>query len=304
VIKKICEFNGHAAAIYSVDTDGNFLYSASGDKFVARWLVNEGIQDKFSIKADSVIYALKLVNKNKQLVFATNSGSIHVIDIENRCELKHFIQHKTAIFSLTENIYLNHIYCADSDGNLSVWNSQNWELLLFLPLLCGKIRDVIIDDDGKRIFLACQDETIRIFDTKNFNELANFKAHKESVNCLHLFPNKKQVIMSGGKDGHLKIWNYLTQKRILSIPAHNFAIYKILFLNNGNHFITASRDKTIKLWDSKTLHVVHKIVKKNGGHTHSVNDLCKLNEFEFASSGDDKKLILWKLYPEIQLENL
>lgn len=295
MLSKIKEITGHAGAVYTVDGVENLVYTGSGDHFVARWNLENGEQDAFAVKAENSIYSLQLVNEKSQLVFGTSSGSIHVIDIARKIELKHFVQHKSAIFCIRENHFKKHVYSSDADGNLSIWKSDSWELLLFLPLQCGKIRDLHFNEDGSLIFLACQDEKIRVFETNGYNEILAFQAHKEGTNCLHLFPLKKNVLLSGGKDGHLRIWNWQEEKLILEIPAHHYGIYRIIFLNDGNHFVTASRDKTIKLWDANTCKVIQRIERKHGGHSHAVNDLWKIDESNFVSVGDDKRICFWKL---------
>ncbi len=293
MLSKIREITGHAGAIYTIDGNEHLIYTGSGDHFVARWNLDSGEQDKFAIKSENSIYSLKLVNQASQLVFGTSSGSIHVVDLTTKTELRHFIQHQAAIFCIAENPQNQHVYSADADGNLAIWKSNSWELLLFLPLQAGKIRDIHLNDDGSLIFLACQDEKIRIFETKGYNEILAFSAHKGGSNCLHLFPRKPELLLSGGKDGHLRIWNWQEEKMLLEIPAHNYGIYRIIFLNEGNHFVTASRDKTIKLWDAKTCQVLQRIERKQGGHSHAVNDLWKMNENAFVSVGDDKRINLW-----------
>lgn len=295
MLSKIREISGHAGAIYTIDGNHNQVYTGSGDHFIARWNLDTGAQDAFAIKSEQSIYSLKLVNQKSQLAFGTSSGSLHVIDIEQKTELKHFIQHKTAIFSLTENVIKKHIYSTDADGNLAIWQSGSWELLLFLPLQAGKIRDIHTNSDGSLVFLACQDEKIRVFETSGYNEILAFRAHKDGANCLHLFQHKPALLLSGGKDGHLRIWNWQEEKMLLEIPAHNFGIYRIIFLQEGRYFVTASRDKTIKLWDAGTCQVLQRIERKHGGHSHAVNDLWKKDENAFVSVGDDKRIIHWSL---------
>jgi WD40 repeat protein len=295
MITKNLELKGHSGAIYAIDGVDDSLYSGSGDNFVARWNLTLGTQDAFSIKADKSIYSLKLVQDDKILVFGTSSGSLHVVNLEEKRELKHFIQHKSAIFAIVENFHKNHLYTTDADGNLAIWNTLNWNLLIFLPLQVGKIRDIHVSNDGKIIFVACQDENIRIFETSNYNEIQSFHAHKDGVNCLHLFPLKPQLLLSGGKDGHLRIWNWKEEKCLYEIPAHNFGIYRIIFLQQGRVFVTASRDKTIKIWDAFSADVLKRIERKDGGHSHAVNDLWKKDEMNFVSTGDDKRIIWWEM---------
>ena len=125
-----------------------------------------------------------------------------------------------------------------------------------------------------------------------------FKAHKDGVNCLAFFPEKNKILISGGKDGYLRVWNLNTNALVLEIPAHNFGIYKIEFFNNGKHFCTASRDKSIKIWDTNDCSVISKLERKQGGHSHAVNDICKLDEHTLCSVGDDKRIIIWDVSNE------
>jgi WD40 repeat protein len=290
---KRIELIGHAAPIYAVCSSQTKIYTASGDKFVARWDISEAKQDNFAIQSENSNYAVAKLENSSHLVIGTSSGAFHVIDTEAKKEVRHIIQHSVAIFAIQENPQKNQLYIGDADGNLSIWNKENWELILFLPLLVGKIRSVLVSENGELIYLACQDGTIRIFDTQFFNEQEIIKAHKAGVSCLAFFPTKKNVLISGGKDGYLRIWNLQTNKAVLEIPAHNFGIYKIQFFNHGKHFSTVSRDKSIKVWDATDCSVISKLERKQGGHSHAVNDICKIDEYSLCSVGDDKRIIIW-----------
>ena len=50
-ITKRVELTGHAASIYAVIAKEGKIYTASGDKFVARWNLQEAKQDNFAIKS-------------------------------------------------------------------------------------------------------------------------------------------------------------------------------------------------------------------------------------------------------------
>ena len=293
LLEKRVELTGHAASIYAVCSHNDKIYSASGDKFVAAWDIIQEKQDNFAIKTEFSNYSIEYLTETNLLIIGTSTGAFYVVDVLNKQELHFIVQHTSAIFSMKENRLKNQLYVADADGNLSVWNSLTWELILFLPLLVGKIRKLLVVDQGESIYLACQDGTIRKYDTRFFNEQLVIKAHKEGVNCMAFFPNKDQVIISGGKDGFLRIWSLKTVSCVLELPAHNFGIYQILFFNQGNHFCSVSRDKSIKVWNSVDCSVIQKIERKQGGHSHAVNDVCKIDEQTLCTVGDDKRLIVW-----------
>jgi len=284
-------FSDHAGAIYSLAFDNEFLYSASADKYVTRWNLELGTQDKFAIKFSNSPYSICLFSNNSKLAVGLDNGNLHFFDLKERKELKFYIQHKTGIFSLLENPAKQQLYSTDSEGNLAVWNTENFDLQLFLPFDCGKIRRMCLDETGSKLFLACQDGYIRMLETEFFNQIGEFFAHENGVTSIAYHAENKQLI-TGGKDAILRIWNIETMQQIKAIPAHNFVIYDILFLN-PSEFISVSRDKSIKIWSFEKMSVIQRIEFKNGGHIHSVNKIQLLYPPTFATCSDDKKIIVW-----------
>lgn len=285
------EISGHSAAIYSCVVHGNFIYSASGDKFVARWKIDEGIQDQFAIRFEQAVYAIELID-DQYLIAGLSNGDFHVIDLNKREEFKFFQQHTVAIFEIKYNRYKKQLYVTDADGNLSVW-SKDFQLDLYLPLNCGKIRKIAIEKEGEFIALACQDGSFRILETNFFNELHTVQAHNLGCTSVLFDPNDPSVLLTGGKDAHLKKWNWRTEECLQSIPAHNFAIYDIVAqCVSDAAFVTASRDKNIKVWRND-LTIIERLDARQGGHKHSVNRVVSLDDRSFLSCSDDKKMIIW-----------
>ncbi len=294
LLQKKIEFTGHSAAIYCIDGSGDFFFTGSGDKFVAKWNCKLGTQEKFSIKLGESIFKLKLINNSQFIVIGTSAGSIHIVDLINKQELKHYVQHKSAIFEICENKESNQFYTTDFDGNLAVWDARTFELIIFLPLNCGKIRKILVDNNS--FFLACQNGEIKQFDSSTFNEISSFHAHENGTNALAIAKSNPKILVSAGKDGFIRFWNRnenFTKK--LEIPAHNFGIYQIDFFNHGNNFVSVSRDKSIKIWNCENWKVLRKIERKHGGHSHAVNAFWKKSETEFITVSDDKRINYWEL---------
>ena len=292
MIIKEHEIVGHAGAIYTCAAYQHFLFTAGADKIVALWDLNKSTQEKFSIKLSSSCYSLKLISENL-LAIGLSNGDLHLIDITLKQEVKFFTQHKTSIFAIQTNPQKKHFYSADTDGNLAVWDLSNLTLLLILPLNCGKIRRIEVDKTGENIVLSCQDGFVKIFETQFYNEIYSSKKHIEGATSAIFHPSNQEVIISGGKDAFLKIYNWKNNQLIKEIPAHNFAIYDILAFEEQEVFVTASRDKSLKTWSLINYSFISKVERKNGGHSHSINDLEKINNEKFVSVGDDKRIITW-----------
>jgi WD40 repeat protein len=291
---KTKEFIGHSGQIFSIAIFGDFIYSASADKFVTRWNVGTDEQDKFAIRFEKSPYSIAFISNNEKLVVGLENGDLHIFDLVQRIELKFYQQHRTGIFFLLENKSKNQFYSCDADGNVAIWNSVTLKLEVFLPFNCGKIRRMILNQDESKLYLACQDGYIRMLETDFFNLIDEIYTHEGGVTALCLDPLDERFLFTGGKDAHLKVWDINTAKCIKSIPAHNYVIYDLLILNPYN-LVTISRDKSIKIWEKATMSVIQKIDSKTKGHKHSVNSIVKINEYSFATASDDKLIKLFSL---------
>ena len=287
--------NGHAGPVYSLTVGPNHFYSSSGDRFITRWDKTSGVQDDFVIKLDLASYAIKYIEHNCVLVVGISNGTLYLFDTVTKKELKCFTQHKTAIFSIEENKDNHHLYVGDEAGYLSIWNTLTWELEMIVNLNCGKVRALHYSSIKKLLFIGKQNGEISIFETEFYNEIKCFRAHKNGVSSI-LFCEKRDLIASGGNDAHIRIWN-IKGEPLKAIPAHNYTIYSLVRMSN-DLFLSASRDKSIKIWFGFYDEVIQKIDAKDKGHNFSVNTLVDLNEKEFLSGGDDKKIICFKRFTD------
>lgn len=292
LFRKVRDITGHAAGVYSCRFNENLIYTGSADKYIARWKLDEGVQDKFAIQFEQAVYSIDLI-ENRWLLAGLSDGALHVFDLHEKKEVYHYRQHTKAIFCIRHNQWKKQTYITDADGNLSIWD-EHFKLLIYLPLDSGKIRDIAIEEGGKHFTMACQDGTLRVFEANFFNEIKTIQAHEGGATSVVYHPVNRGQLISGGKDALLKQWDLEEEKELKQLPAHNFAIYRIIVLNNSQTVVTASRDKTIKIWDSN-LNFQERLDMKEGGHRHSVNDLAKIDEKSFLSVSDDKRIIVWEL---------
>ena len=110
------------------------------------------------------------------------------------------------------------------------------------------------------------------------------------------FSRDSEFLYTGGKDAHLRCWNWKSGEEKITVPAHNYVIYDLILLDEGNVLVSASRDKTIKVWSAEDLRFQQRLDLKEKGHRHSVNSLVKLSESSFVSGSDDKKIIVWETF--------
>lgn len=285
LFKKKLEIREHGSPIYSVDGSENFVYTTSGDKFVLKWNLDTGQQERFSIKLDNTSYCLAFDSNN--LYIGTKKGELYVIDTLSK---KLIYQRKICESAIHSFLIMPTLILVGNEvGELVFLSSEDFSEIKKHIYSCGKIRG-IIQLDSKRIAFASRDGYIRILLGEQHELEHQFHAHEKGANKLLVIGN---FLYSTGKDGCLKKWNWQEEIVLQTWPIHRGTIYDLKRI--GNYIVTASRDKTIKIWRiDPDLQLAQKIMVVNGGHSYSVNGLYVKNENLFCSVGDDRRLIVWE----------
>jgi len=281
----LLEISGHNGPIYCIDADEKFIYSASSDTYVTRWLKSTGEQDRFAIKCNAVPYVLCLFAQHTKLAIGLSTGQIHIVDVMEKREIHHIVQHQSGIFALKELSSRNLLFVGDADGYLSVWDKNSMKLQLILPLNCGKIRCIESFND-QAIFVAGGNGEIVVIEVEFMNEIGRFYAHEGGTSSLY-FDKQHQQLISGGKDAYLRWWEMPDFQLVKALPAHKANIYGIRKWKE-DEFITVSRDKSMKRWNLTSKSVLEKWESSKIKHRQSINSLWSNENGQFAFAGDDK----------------
>ncbi|ANZ75511.1 BA75_02996T0 [Komagataella pastoris] len=80
-----------------------------------------------------------------------------------------------------------------------------------------------------------------------------WEGHKRGTNKLQFFPNSGHLLLSGGNDSSVLLWDVYHDRSLLQgYHGHTKPVKDISFNNDGTQFISCSYDKTVKLWDTET----------------------------------------------------
>lgn len=282
---------GHSSPIYCLDfSDDNFLYSGAGDRFLAKWNTITGLQEKFSIQFESAVYCIKRLKGTNYLAVGLHNGNIHIINLEENKEERLLKMSESSVFSIQYCKENKLLFATSGDSKLGIWHVPSFESYQMIQFSSGKIRSSILLDN--EIVIGCQSGEIRRINFKELKETARFQSHEDSVNCL-IYWSSKNIIISGGKDARIN-FNNLDEKEVeFSLTAHNFSVYDLLI--NRDELISASMDKSIKVWNLQDLSLNQKLVfPADSGHKRSVNTLQQdFKSNSFYSASDDGTIIRW-----------
>lgn len=289
ILKKIAQ---HSGAIYAVAYSEklDLIFTGGADKVVASWNPVSFENTPFSIKTQSAIVTLEFIN-DQYLFVGLFNGHFHIIDIQSKKEIKYFTKHKKGIFTCAVDRIKNLLIVGSGDGMISIWNINSFTLLFEKKIGEGKIRAItcingfayIGNSEGK-ILTVCLSE---------FTLISNKIINTEGINSICYIPTKK-VLLVGGKNAWIYVYDFENDKTLHSFPAHNWAVYKII--STENKVYTCSRDKIIKEWDINSLELIKRYCwPEYKAHTHSINNMIFIKKHQYiVSVSDDKSIIIWK----------
>jgi WD40 repeat protein len=99
-------------------------------------------------------------------------------------------------------------------------------------------------------------------------------------------------LLIGGRDCKLHILRKRDKKELNIINAHTSTINHISSLNDL--IITASRDKSIRIW-TEDIQLVQSIHTIHGGHHNSVNFILPVDSNSFYTCSDDRSIMRWSI---------
>jgi len=147
------------------------------------------------------------------------------------------------------------------------------------------------------IVMGSSNGMISVWDTKNGEIIATWKAHPESVNSVAVTPDE-QFVVSGSDDKTIKIWKLPKNKNVADITlvrtltGHTNVVDGVAIAPNGQILASGSWDGTIKIWNFSS----GELLQTLEGHSEIVNAIAISPDGQFLASGSkDNQIKLWNL---------
>ncbi len=288
------KYKQHSAPLYAIEFSEklNLLFTGGGDKVVASWDLEKQENTPFSIKTNSAVLNLNIINE-QHLFIGLFNGNFHIIDIDSRKEIKFFPYHKSGVFSTALVKEHNLLFVGSGDGTISIWDATEYKLIQNYKISEGKIRAIQQVNDA--VYIGTSEGDLIKIECSDLSVATKVSQHTSSIYCLSKH-KEKNALLIGDKEAHLSVYDVVKNTITVSIPAHNWPIYGIEWIGT-DVFATCSRDKIVKIWDAKKLEVIQRLsFPDHKGHLNSINNLkyCEAKKL-LISIGDDKQICVWEM---------
>ncbi|QSE96263.1 nSTAND1 domain-containing NTPase [Fulvivirga lutea] len=229
--------------IFSADTQGKILkWSLKGEHRVADTIINS--------RPYHLIRSIDVSSDNSRLVaggeFPNVAGKtyVEVFDVNNN--------QKRTISGFEKEVW-NIIITPDDKGFFALDNDgksikrSDFNSVSEVAATTVRLNDIALSHDGKYIVGAGNNGKIYLYDgNKNYAESV---IHDNGTKVLNIAISNDNVIGLGDERGLIKVFKLFGSTSPTRLVGHSSPIEDLKFSSDGRFLASASRDKTVRLWN-------------------------------------------------------
>lgn len=185
-----------------------------------------------------------------------------------------------------KNIFLISLFAISSSTFLF---AQDAKLMLPIGQLSA-INSAKFSPNGRRVVIASDDATVKIWDVKTGNVVHSLEGHSGPISFAIYSPEGKTVLSTGIVDKTAKIWSATTGNLIYTLGDDTPNIKYATFSPDGQTILTICENNAVKIWDAQTGKILHEL----NAHIDEVNFATfSLNGKLIITTSVDKTAIIW-----------
>ncbi len=256
--------------------DGKMLYAGGGREAqsgeIRLWDVeDEELIKSYEIHADT-IESIALSPDNAKLLTASMDEFSAVIDLENLDDTepidgqaKWLTQHVGRVLSTLYHPDGNYFVTGSEDKTLKIWDPKTYTVLVSFDGNDDAVYSLAYATGENVIVSGAADNVVRTWRiTQNNNgntrgaPVRQFNGHQGPVYSVDTgFWNGQEVIVSGGADSSVIVWNIRNGNRRRTFNDSTDAVYAVKISPDGNHVASGGRDGKVRIWSIRENRLTH-----------------------------------------------
>jgi WD40 repeat protein len=134
----------------------------------------------------------------------------------------------------------------DGNGELILWDLAGQTQLQRLAGHSATVSSVVYSPDGKMLASGSWDGAVRVCDADSGKALIQLEVGGR-VNGLDFSSDGSRLAVVGGLSA--EVYDLESQERICRCAGHRGEVLAVRFLADGNRLLTASADRTLRVWN-------------------------------------------------------
>ena len=222
------------------------------------------------------------------------------------------IPHSLGIRSAAVSADGSRLISGGQDKTVKLWDTATARLLRTFEGHSDAVTSVAFSPDGSRLISGSHDKTLKLWDAASGRLIRSWEAQRLGVTAVAYSPDGTQLLSAGSDpvgrmDNTVRLWDAASGQLIRSFGAyandapegtkshgavqdgHSNSVTSVAFSPDGTRLLSASDDKTLKLWDAAT----GQLMRTFEAHTEVKSVVFSRDGTRLLSGGNGDTLQLW-----------
>ncbi|MFT7464042.1 MAG: WD40 repeat protein/serine/threonine protein kinase [Pseudohongiellaceae bacterium] len=302
----------HEAPLWAVafSPTANSVATGSGDGRVSVFDRESGaLLWRDNLHSDAVT-CLAFSPDGEQLITGSSDRTLRISDAHDGRHLATLNGHRNAITSLAFDQLGGRCATVDVEGSLHIWDTQDRGARSTLSAHTDHVSAFVTSPHGRLAVTAALDGRMHLWDTEARLSIAVRELSHDGSTALALSPNGSTLASADGSShrGHdhpITLWDVQDPTTPVQLPrtlnGHTQAVLALAFSPQNNFLASASRDRTVRIWESAS----GLLLQKLSGHRGQVLSLAfDPRGDRLVSGGFDESVRVWDISSGAELVNL
>jgi WD40 repeat protein len=254
--REVRRFTGHQGSVIAVavSTDGKRALSAAFDGTVRLWNVDTG-EELLRIKTRCLHnHGVAFSPDGSRAATCGNETAIREWNLQTGEELRAYQGHTDAVHSVQYSGDGRLLVSCSKDDTVRVWNTKTGQEARRFTRHKDSVLCAAFSPDGRRILSGGNGTAVFVWDVETGESQRELRGHFFRAVCVTFSPDGRRALTTGGhadvpgEDCTVRLWDLETGKQVHRFDGHEAAVMGAAFSPDGRYAISASEDKTLRLW--------------------------------------------------------
>lgn len=217
----------------------------------------------FNYESQSIVKTLEVSEKplrcviwinNDRLITAGDDLKIKIFNFHTTEKLAEFEGHKDFLRKVIYNPTGNYLITCSDDKTVIQWTAKDSSFVKEQIWTEHRhfVMDIKFNPHEEGLFASASlDGSIKLWNIKSSNSNGTLKGHKSGVNAIDYYSGDRPLLLSGGDDYQIIIWDLSSKSILRKLKQHENNVVDVSFMNKLPLFSSISEDGKVNFYNLK-----------------------------------------------------